>query len=141
MSLKFNVKKFVHANTPQDGKYYARATMTDEMDLFAVAEEIQRNCSLKKSDVVAVLTELVDVLTESLQDSKKVRLNGLGTFKMALSSRLVDSVDEVSANNIKGYRILFTPEYKKNASGKHIVALTKGASAEPLGRVKRKKKE
>jgi hypothetical protein len=38
--------------------------MTQTTDLSALAERIQRNCTAKKSDVLAVLTELVEVMQD-----------------------------------------------------------------------------
>ena len=66
------------------GQYYAKAVHTDEINLEKVAERVQRNCSMKKSDCLAVLTELVEVMKDELQASHSVRIDGLGTFKVGI---------------------------------------------------------
>ncbi len=132
MAVKYKVKKFKHGGSASDGKYFARATTMGEMNIFDVAEEIEKNCSLKSADVLGVITELVDVMTAALQDSKRVRLNGLGTFKMGLRSKLKDTPEEVVSNNKRNFRILFTPEYKRDDKGRHIVRMTENAKAVAL---------
>ncbi len=125
--IQYKIKKFVNSSSSKNGYYYAKAMMLGEVDLDAIAEKIQRNCSMKKSDVKAVLTEMVEVMAEALQDSKKVRINGLGSFKMAIKSELVQKLQDVnSADTIKGFRVRFTPEYKIDQAGQRITALTSG---------------
>ena len=60
-------------------KFYARAVHLGTAQLADMAEKIQASCSVKKSDVLAVLTELAEVMTTELQDSKVVKIAGLGS--------------------------------------------------------------
>ena len=73
-------------NSKVYGKYFARAVHTDMVDLDDIAEIIERNCTLKRSDVKACLTELVEVMRDKMQSSNKVRINGLGIFKINVKS-------------------------------------------------------
>ena len=41
---------------------------------------LQRNCTVKKADILAVLDELVETMRDQLQDSKRVKLDGFGSF-------------------------------------------------------------
>ena len=66
-------------------KWYARATQPTTVDLEKIADIVQQNCSLKRSDVKAVLSELVEVMTDQLQAGNRVKLNGFGTFKIGAS--------------------------------------------------------
>lgn len=110
--------------------YYAKAVMTDQMDLNSVAETIQRNCTLKKSDVVAVLTELVEVMTDALQDSKKVRLNGLGSFQIGIRAKSVTDPKNFSpSTNILGFKVNFRPEYTVDPDGTRHTQLIGGVRA------------
>ena len=47
-------------------KYFARTRKTGKVGMNEIAEEIQRNCSAKCSDVTLVLTELMDVIRDHL---------------------------------------------------------------------------
>ena len=85
------------------GKWYARATMTETVDMKKLAERIQRNCTAKRSDVWAVLTELVEVMQDELQASHRVKLDGFGAFKIGIQSKA------------KGLRVIFQPETKISA--------------------------
>ena len=92
-------------------KWYARPVYVDTLDLDGVAELIQRNSTAKKSDARAVLTEMVEVIADALKDSKRVHIDGFGTFKVGISSRGADSPEDYSVNeHIRGARILFQPE-------------------------------
>ena len=70
----------LYQDTKKDSKFkgmwYARSIVTDVVDTEVLAERIQRNCSMKKSDVQAVLTELVEVMNDELQASHRVKLYG-----------------------------------------------------------------
>ena len=62
--------------------YYGRAVQINTIDTDGLADIIQRNCTLKKSDVIAVIAELVEVMTDQLQNSVTVKLNNFGTFEV-----------------------------------------------------------
>ena len=111
MSIYYRLYQNKIKNSKTYGKFYARAIHTDTVDLDNIADVIERNCTLKRSDVKACLTELVEVMRDALQNSNKVRINGLGMFKINVKSNPSESAAEFKGNNISGYRVLFTPEY------------------------------
>ena len=61
-------------------KWYAYPVVTETVDLDYIAERIQRNSTAKKSDAKAVLTEMVEVMTDCLQNSQRVKSEGLVAF-------------------------------------------------------------
>ncbi len=132
MAVKYRLKKFTTPNSPCDGKYYAHAVMTGEKDIWDLAREIEVGCTLTTADVVGVITALVRVMTNALQDSNKVHLNGLGTFKMAIRGPIVDSPEVYDSTKIRGYHINFTPEYRFYNGKKRNIALITGAKPTPL---------
>lgn len=114
-------------------KWYARAVVTDTATLDTLADRIQRNCTVKKSDVLAVLTELVDVMRDELQSSHKVKLNGFGSFKIGLRSTGSDSVKDFTVkNNIKSLHVLFQPEMKVSAGGRRTRTFLDGCKVAEL---------
>ncbi len=116
-------------NTKAYGKWYAHAVTTNKIGLNDVALRIQQNCSMKKSDVKAVLDELIEVMTQELQNSHAVRLDGLGTFRMGLSSTGTVTVREFNASkNVVGVHVCFQPEQKRGADKKMIKALVAGVT-------------
>ena len=111
-----------------NGKWYARAVHVGEINTAGIAEIIQRNCSMKKSDVQAVLSELVEVIHDKLAESYTVRLDGIGIFKIGLKATGSTDLKEFSvAENIKGLRVNFLPAYTvDSATGQRTTALTAG---------------
>ena len=98
-------------------KWYAKPVYTETVSLTDIAELIQRNSTAKKSDAKAVLTEMVEVMTDCLQNSQRVKIEGLGAFKIGLSSRGADSEEDFNVNeNVKSVRIIFQPETTTDAA-------------------------
>ena len=98
-------------------KWYARPVVTETIDLDYIAEHIQRNSTAKKSDAKAVLTEMVEVITDALQSSQRVHIDGFGAFKVGISSRGADSEEDYStAEHVRGLRIIFQPETQTDPS-------------------------
>lgn len=109
------------------GKYYARAKQIGIVDTDDIAQIIQRNCTVKKSDVKAVIEELVEVIQDKLQDSYAVKLNGLGIFRLTIGSKAADTIKEFSASkHIKTVRCRFTPQRSRDTNGTTTRALCTG---------------
>ena len=109
-------------------KWYARPVYNGTVDLDWIAERIQRNSTAKKSDAKAVLTEMVEVITDALQNSQRVKIDGFGTFKIGMSTRGVEELKDFSlGEHLKGARVMFAPETKVDASSrKHVKAMLVG---------------
>jgi predicted histone-like DNA-binding protein len=98
-----------------------------------LAEIMQRNCTVKKADILAVLDELVETMRDQLQDSKRVKLDGFGSFKIGISSKGARSAKAFTvADNIKGMHIVFTPERSTDSAGNRIKQFLQGAKCEEL---------
>ena len=111
MSIYYRLYQNKMKNNKACGKYFARAVHTDMVDLDDISDIIERNCTLKRSDVKACLTELVEVMRDKMQSSNKVRINGLGIFKINVKSTGVDAPGDFKGTNITGYRVNFAPEH------------------------------
>ena len=98
-------------NEKTNGKFYARLVHTETLGLEALAEHIAHHGTVYTEDVVlGVLKKFSSCLLEMLYDSKKVKIEGLGTFYLSAASTGAESVDEFSADNIKRIRVRFLPE-------------------------------
>lgn len=128
MAVNYRIVKYKNKSSEKNNWYYARAVMTDTLNLNGIAERIQRNCSMKKSDVLAVLTELVEVMKDELQGSHTVKLDGLGSFKMSMRTTLCETLSQFSASeHIKALRVLFQPEFHIDQNGTRQNVLISGA--------------
>ena len=90
-------------------KFYAQAQARGEADIRALSDRIQVMCTVTRADVVAVLTALEVVVSESLSNGEIVRLGELGSLQLSLSSSGADSKEEFNASQIDKVRILFRP--------------------------------
>ena len=103
-------------NSEFSGKWYARAVYVNELDLNDVAELIQRNTTAKKADVLAVLTEMVEVIRDAIQASQVVNINGLGRFRITLNTAPANTAADFNVQeNILGCKVRFLPEMKGGA--------------------------
>jgi len=103
-------------------KWYARAVVTETMTTRQLAEIMQENCTVKRSDIEAVLRELVPTMTRAMQDSKRVKIDGLGSFKIGLKTSPAGSAKEFNAQkNVRGMHVNFQPEtYKDKKTNSRI---------------------
>lgn len=109
--------------------WYGRAIHPSTINLDSLAERIQHNCSMTKGDVLAVLTEMVSVMNYELQNSNKVKIDGLGTFYMGIRTTGSDSEEKFNAQeNIKAFTVNFLAEGKK-VNGKMVRTFTDGIKA------------
>lgn len=117
----------------QYGYWYARATQPQSVGLDAIAESIQRNCTVKRSDVKAVLTELVEVMTEELQAGNRVKLDGFGSFKIGIRCRGEKQLKDFSvANNVRSVHVLFQPETHVGADKTRVRTFLSGLVVKEL---------
>lgn len=131
MAVFYRLYQNNNENFVNKGKWYARATMTETVDMDKLADRIQRNCTAKKSDVRAVLTELVEVMQDELQASHRVKLNGFGSFKIGIRSSAADSVKDFNVTkNVKGLHVIFQPETKISADKTRTRTFLTGCSVQ-----------
>ena len=115
------------------GEWYARAKTLDTVTLNEIAQRIQDNTTAKKADALAVLTEMVEVVRDYLQKSYRVKIDGLGSFKMSLKTSPAPTAKEFSASkNIKSMRALFQEDVTVDKNGMHHRSLSSGATAKEL---------
>lgn len=111
MSQKFIKSKNKNSHSEAYGKYFATAVYDNH---FVGTEElsdfIQRQASVKKSDIKAVLQELGEAFKHFFEMGQKIKLDGIGIFKVGFSSIGVVKVEDCGAQTITTRRVLFQPE-------------------------------
>ena len=109
--------KIVRENKPtlkNYGRYKAVAMHFQTIEAEQVAQEVQDNCSAKRSDVELVLGELLEVLARHLKQGDRVRLKYIGLMKLELDSEKVDSPKDFDpAKHIRGVRLHLLPESRR----------------------------
>lgn len=129
MAILYKLWQDNRKNTMYPGKWYARAVHQSTVTLSDVSDRIQRNCSMKKSDVNAVLTEMVEVMKDELQNSNRVCIDGLGTFKVGMRTKPAATAKDFNpSKHVSGYRVNFLPSshnvkngVNEKGNAKHVV--------------------
>ena len=133
MALNYKIYQS-NTNNSTKGKFYARASHKETVGIKELAAVMQDNCTVKHSDIVAVLSELSEVMKQELQRGNRVRIDGLGIFKVNIRSKGAKTAQEFSAaENILGTRINFRPESFVNTNGSHITNMLSGLKVKEDG--------
>ncbi len=114
-------------------KWYGRTVMLDTVTTDQLADTIEANCTVKRADILAVISELVVTMKKELQDSKRVVLDRFGAFKLGISTSPSDTVREFSVGqNLKNIHIVFQPEMKVAKDGRRVKAFLEGCKVAEL---------
>ena len=99
-------------------KYYAQPVYDQKfIETDEIADFIQTQASLKRSDIKAALDELGSAMKHFFEMGQKIRLKGIGIFKVGFSSIGVENVDDCNAATITTRRVLFQPETERIVVG------------------------
>jgi predicted histone-like DNA-binding protein len=129
MPVLYKLSQDKRETSKTKGQWFARAVVTNVIDTNGLADIMQRNCTVKKSDIMAVLTELVETMTDQLQNSVRVKLDGFGSFKLGIKGKGCATVKDYSVGkNVKGLRVNFLPESSKDATGSRSKKFLGGAT-------------
>ena len=111
MSQKFIKSKNKNSFSQAFGKYFATAVYDNHfIGTEELSEFIQRQASVKKSDIKAVLQELGEAFKHFFEMGQKIKLDGIGIFKVGFSSIGVAKIEDCGAQTITTRRVLFQPE-------------------------------
>ena len=114
MSQKFKKLQNKNDESTAYGKWFATAVYDQRfIETDDLANFIQAQASVKKSDVKAVLDELGGAMKHFFELGQKVKLEGIGTFKVGFSSIGAATNDACGASNITTRRVLFLPETER----------------------------
>ena len=98
-------------NAKTYGKYYAKPVYDEKfIETDEIADFIQTQATLKRSDIKAALDELGAAMKHFLGMGQKIRLAGIGIFKVGFSSIGVVKLEDCGAQTITTRRVLFQPE-------------------------------
>ena len=133
MAVLYRLSQNKMSTSKAYGKWFAQAVMTGTIDTDALAEIMQRNCTVKKADILAVISELIETMQNELQNSKRVKLNGLGAFKLGIENEpggAATAADFSTGKNIKGLHVLFQPEVKTDTTGQRRKTFITGCTVQ-----------
>ena len=111
MANRYALKQNQNEKSSAYGKYYARAVNDEKFtELSEIADFIQKQATVKRSDVKAVLDELGEAIQHYLGQGRKVKIEGLGVFKPGIGSDGVENITDFNpAQHLHQTHLIFTP--------------------------------
>ena len=118
MSQKYIKTKNNNQYNAGYGQYYAQAVYDQKfIGTAELADFIQQQATVKRSDIKAVLDELGAAMKHYFELGQKIKLDGIGIFKVGFSSLGVQKKDDCTAATITTRRVIFTPETERVVVG------------------------
>ena len=125
--ILYEVKQVKNAQSKVNGKWFARAKNVETRTTRKLAQHIADHGSIYTPDVVyGVLEKFRSCLIEMLLESKKVKIDGLGTFYTTIENQKggCDTAEDFNAaQNLKALHIRFLPEQEQelNISSRQFI--------------------
>ena len=112
MANKYALRKNTNNKSTAFGKYYVRPIYDRKfVDLEEVADFIQEQATVKRSDCKAVIDELGAAIQHFLGQGRKVRIKGLGIFKPTISSKGIENLKDFEPSKfLNETKLWFAPE-------------------------------
>lgn len=85
-----------------------------------VVDRIVRETSLSAGDVSNALISLGAIVRDALELGQSVDLADLGSFRIIVPPKMMDSEAEVTADNLKAPKIVFTPKAAMRNAAKSV---------------------
>ena len=127
MSIKFRMYQDNRKNSKRKGYWYARAVSPDVVSVKDLALRISERCTVTEPDILAVISALVFEMNQVLKDGNRVKLDGLGTFRVGIHSQGVEKAKDFNAQrDIYGAHVLFAPTVTVDAMHRRVKNLISG---------------
>ncbi|MCI6703430.1 MAG: DNA-binding protein [Prevotellaceae bacterium] len=109
--IEFDVKSKTQPVGKRKGKkvYFAYPKPQQYMTYRMVVDSIVRETSLSAGDVSNAIISLAAVMRDALHMGMGVDLGELGSFRLVVPPRMMDSEEEVTVESLKKPRIVYTP--------------------------------
>lgn len=109
MDIKYDFK--ANPFKEKDGKpvLYPAVVVKETITTDHIVKELSKHSAYSAGCVVGVLQEVADMVVSHLRQGKNVRLDGLGTFSLALSSREVTDRKDIRAASVRIKKVNFRP--------------------------------
>ena len=113
--LSYTVYQVNNEKMACNGKFLARTDNQGTIDTNGLAKHMaEHNSGLKASVIKHVFEDFNECLVEMLLQNRKVKINGLGTFYLALHSEPANSAEDFTAESIKRASIQFLADAAKD---------------------------
>ncbi len=127
LGLRIQYFKVQNNNEKSDqfGKWYGRTHMLGTVSINELTQQIQNRCTVRESDIYAVLSELSDAIAGFLATGYQVRIPGLGIFHTTITTEPADTKEEFTDDNIKKLNVKFRAERPQTQIGNRTATILK----------------
>ena len=133
MSIKYKMYQLNNTKSKYHKYWYARTAYMGTIGTRQLAVRISDRCTVTEPDILAVLSALVSEMSHNLQNGMRIKLDGFGTFKLAISSTgSKERKDFVAAKQIRCPHVLFQPETHVGADKVRVKNFVTGVKVEEL---------
>ena len=115
---KLKILKYKNNNSKNAayGKTYGRLMLMDTLNTNYLCRHIMKHGTIFTPDVVkGVIERFVMCFEELLLEGNKIKLDGLGTFYLSVSTEGALNEEQFTANNVKAIRIKFIGDQSKES--------------------------
>lgn len=111
MAIKFSVVAKGQPGVVGGGKkkYYAQIEYGPELTMDEMVKEIEKFSSLSEPDIRGVLIAFENVMQNGFADGRIIRMERMGTFYPAISSKGEDKEEDVTASSIRDNDVNYRP--------------------------------
>lgn len=134
--IQFEVKSRVQPIGERKGQtvYFAAPKMQQKMTNKMLVDRIVRETSLSAGDVRSALISLSNVVNEALSMGMSVDLADLGSLRLTVPSKMMDTPEEVTvAKALKTPKIVFTPKAPMREAANSVTLSISRATASTEG--------
>jgi putative DNA-binding protein len=135
--IEFEVKSKTQPIGKRKGQtvYYAQPVSQQHLTNKMVVDRIVRETSLSAGDVSNALISLGAIVRDALELGQSVDLADLGSFRIVVPAKMMDTETEVTADSLKTPKIVFTPKAAMRNAAKsvelRVVKKKKGDNEKP----------
>ena len=123
IGMEFEIDSRVQPIGKREGQtvYFAKLKTQQKLTNQMVIGRIVRETSLSEGDVKNALVSLSNIVCDALKLGMSVDLAELGSFRLTVSSKMMDSPEEVTvADALKTPKITFTPKQKMRDAANRV---------------------
>ena len=120
--IEFEVKSKTQPIGKRKGQIvsYAQPVSQQHLTNKMVVDRIVRETSLSAGDVSNALISLGAIVRDALELGQSVDLADLGSFRIVVPAKMMDTEAEVTADSLKTPKIVFTPKAAMRNAAKSV---------------------
>ena len=108
MAIYIKLRQSKFKDEQRGGKWFAQTVSQGEVHTKEIAHIIEENSTFKRGEVKGMIDEIVETMTQVLQQGQTVVLDGFGRFKLTAVSTGADTPEDFDLKkNITGVKCNF----------------------------------